>query len=459
MKSRIPVGVVMMLVAMVLSLLPAATVTAKPAAALSTCDWAQFIADVSVPDGTTYTAGTAFKKTWRLKNIGTCTWTTSYTLVFVSGEKMGGPTSVALPNSVPPGQTVDLSLNLTAPSNNGHYIGYWMFKNASGTSFGIGANGDKAWWVEINVTSGSTSGVAYDFAASYCDAKWSSTAGTLPCPGTDGASSGFVLKVDKPQLEDGSTATGSGLITNPQSSFNGDIHGAFPAFRVQAGDRFQSVVNCAFNATSCYVTFRLDYQIGNGPIFTYWSFREKYEGLYFRTNLDLTPLAGNDVKFILTVLAIALGIALGAAEIFGVSLALGAFIAGVVVSESPLSHQAGADVLPFREAFAVLFFVSIGMLVNPVYLFQNMVPVLSLTALIVVGKALLTVLLAVLVRTAGHAGKRLAHVGHDRMACRLQFVVAKELDQPSPRVRETLQGADLHSLDLAGARKACRSRD
>lgn len=64
--------------------------------------------------------------------------------------------------------------------------------------------------------------------------------------------------------------------------------------------------------------------------------------------------------FILAILAIALGIALGAAEIFGVSLALGAFVAGVVVSESPLSHQVGADALPFREAFAVLFFVSIG---------------------------------------------------------------------------------------------------
>ena len=72
--------------------------------------------------------------------------------------------------------------------------------------------------------------------------------------------------------------------------------------------------------------------------------------------------------FILAILAIALGIALGSAELFGVSLALGAFAAGVVVSESPLSHQVGADVLPFRDAFAALFFVSIGMLVNPLYL-------------------------------------------------------------------------------------------
>ncbi|RPJ22593.1 MAG: sodium:proton exchanger [Chloroflexi bacterium] len=97
--------------------------------------------------------------------------------------------------------------------------------------------------------------------------------------------------------------------------------------------------------------------------------------------------------FILAILAIALGIALGAAELFGVSLALGAFVAGVVVSESPLSHQVGADVLPFRETFAVLFFVSIGMLVNPVYLINNIGSILALTGLIVIGKALVTLLL------------------------------------------------------------------
>jgi len=100
--------------------------------------------------------------------------------------------------------------------------------------------------------------------------------------------------------------------------------------------------------------------------------------------------------FILAILAIALGIALGAAELFGVSLALGAFVAGVVVNESPLSHQVGADVLPFRDAFAVLFFVSIGMLVNPSYLLNNIGIILAVTGLIVIGKALLSIFLGFL---------------------------------------------------------------
>src|SRR5262245_47058145 len=97
--------------------------------------------------------------------------------------------------------------------------------------------------------------------------------------------------------------------------------------------------------------------------------------------------------FILAVVALALGTALGAAELFGVSLALGAFLAGVVIGESDVSHQVGAEVLPFREIFAVLFFVSVGMLVNPAALLANAGQVLSLTALIVIGKAVITVLL------------------------------------------------------------------
>jgi monovalent cation:H+ antiporter-2, CPA2 family len=100
--------------------------------------------------------------------------------------------------------------------------------------------------------------------------------------------------------------------------------------------------------------------------------------------------------FILVVIGIALGTASGATLLFGVSLALGAFLAGVVVSESPVSYQVAADVLPFREAFAVLFFVSVGMLVNPAYLLANAGQVAALTALIVAGKALAAALIGFL---------------------------------------------------------------
>jgi CPA2 family monovalent cation:H+ antiporter-2 len=97
--------------------------------------------------------------------------------------------------------------------------------------------------------------------------------------------------------------------------------------------------------------------------------------------------------FVLVALTIAAGTALASSALFDVSLALGAFVAGVVVSESPFSHQIGADLLPFREAFAVIFFVSIGMLVDPMEVARQWHQVLAVTALIIIGKGLVSALI------------------------------------------------------------------
>lgn len=135
--------------------LPTLTQPAPPAPvppappAVTRCDWVGFVGDVSVPDGSTFAPSTAFTKTWRLKNIGRCTWTTAYALVFSSGSQMGGPAAVNLLSSVAPGQVVDLSVSLTAPSAAGRYRGYWMLKNPSGVKFGLGAQAASAFWKSV----------------------------------------------------------------------------------------------------------------------------------------------------------------------------------------------------------------------------------------------------------------------------------------------------------------------
>ncbi len=97
---------------------------------------------------------------------------------------------------------------------------------------------------------------------------------------------------------------------------------------------------------------------------------------------------GSRELFTLSVLATALGIAFGSSELFGVSFALGAFFAGVVLSESDFSHQAAADALPLQDAFAVLFFVSVGMLFDPMILVHEPLAVLAVVLVIVLGKTL-----------------------------------------------------------------------
>jgi CPA2 family monovalent cation:H+ antiporter-2 len=113
---------------------------------------------------------------------------------------------------------------------------------------------------------------------------------------------------------------------------------------------------------------------------------------------------GSRELFRLGVLAIALGVAFGAARLFGVSLALGAFFAGMILSESPLSHRAAQESLPLRDAFAVLFFVSVGMLFDPASVLRDPLPVLAVVAVIVFGKSVAALLIVIAFRkTAGTA--------------------------------------------------------
>lgn len=298
MKSRVKVVSTLLLFALVLSALPAAALPASVSAAQTCTDRAQFIADVTVPDGTRYDPGATFKKTWRLKNTGTCTWTTSYALVFDTGERMGASASITFPSSIVSGQTVDVTVDMTAPTAPGHYIGYWKFKNAAGALFGIGVNANKSWWVEINVNGTPTTNVAFNFTDRAGEATWSSGAGGLSFPGTDGDAKGFALKKDKPKFESGVESAQAGLLFAPQNITNGFIQAVYPSFKVESGDRFQTTVGCEFGATSCYVAYRLDYQVGS-TIRTFWTFRERYETWTYSANLDLSPLAGQEVKFIL----------------------------------------------------------------------------------------------------------------------------------------------------------------
>jgi hypothetical protein len=119
------------------------------------CDKVSFVDDITIPDGTVFPPGTNFTKTWRIKNVGTCTWTTSYTLVFDNGDAMNGMSSIGLPANVPPNGMIDLSVALKAPASVGNYKGNWKMRNSEGILFGMGPD-DKPFWVAISVGSPGT---------------------------------------------------------------------------------------------------------------------------------------------------------------------------------------------------------------------------------------------------------------------------------------------------------------
>lgn len=128
----------------------AAPVTPTAASTPTGCtDLAGLVEDVTFPEGSPVIAGEPFRKIWRLRNDGTCTWNTGYALVFSSGERMGAAAVSPLRTSVRPGSTVDLGIDLVAPTTRGVYRSYWLLRNERGLLFGMPPSGVHPLWLEV----------------------------------------------------------------------------------------------------------------------------------------------------------------------------------------------------------------------------------------------------------------------------------------------------------------------
>lgn len=120
--------------------------------AVLTCDHrAAFVDDVTVRDNTRFDPGESFVKVWRLRNSSECTWTPGYLLTFFGGNRLGASSTVPLSQDVPPGEDVDLAVDMRAPSSPGTYQGFWKMRSPEGEFFGIGPQGDQSFWVKIQV--------------------------------------------------------------------------------------------------------------------------------------------------------------------------------------------------------------------------------------------------------------------------------------------------------------------
>lgn len=124
------------------------------AAAADCANSFEFLLDLTVPDDTVFPPGAEFEAAWRLRNNGTCPWTTGYGLAFVNGDPMGITGTVPLEQTVAPGQTADVAVTLTAPQAPGTYRSNWQLADANGAVFGINGQAEDAFWVQIVVEEG-----------------------------------------------------------------------------------------------------------------------------------------------------------------------------------------------------------------------------------------------------------------------------------------------------------------
>jgi hypothetical protein len=224
-------------------------------------------------------------------------------MVFDSGELMGGTSPVAI-GSVGPGQEIELSVTLTAPSTNGTYRSYWRIRNPSGVFLPI-LNGHQgqSFFVEIKVGAVISGD---DFYTKATSATWISGAGNLSFCGPDTNTDGFVMYRDGKKVE-GGTSDSKVLETHPQFVNDGVISGRFPAYTVVTGEKFTAQIGfLSLTDGTCGAgdaVFQLNYREGGGSVTPLGSWTETCDGTLRSVSVDLSPLAGKNIEFILAILA------------------------------------------------------------------------------------------------------------------------------------------------------------
>ena len=275
------------------------------------CDRAGFVDDITIDDNTEIPAGTTFVKTWRLKNTGTCTWTSSYALIFYSGDAMSGPAAAPLTSAtVPPGSTIDVSVTLIAPLTTGTYRGEWRLRNSVGGTFGIGTLADQSFWVQIRsviprtptptATATPAVTIGFDFISRGPDAQWRNATTTLPWGDPANDAPGVAVNVENVRMEDNTTYPRL-LATYPQKITDGIIAGVYPAYTIQANDHFRAKVGLRDDCGDGRVRFQVRYiEGGTNTLISEW-IEPCNDGLT-SIDINLAALAGHTVQFELVVL-------------------------------------------------------------------------------------------------------------------------------------------------------------
>jgi hypothetical protein len=269
------------------------------------CDNATLIS-TTIPDGSTFLPGYFFSKSWRLQNTGSCTWTTGYALVFLSGTQMEGQAVYNFTSSITTGQSIDLSISLRTPASPGTFTGLWMLRNASGKLFGTGENSSQAFGVIVKVNAPESEKIpssmySLDFVAGMCKAIWKSGAGInkvrIPCPdSTYQYAWGLILT--KPKFEGGRVDDERTIWMHPDKGY---IEATYPDYTVKKGDHFRTWIGCAYGYSGCKVKYKIDYKKDDGTVVNLGVWNEIADDTIHELNIDLSGLSGQTIKFILTV--------------------------------------------------------------------------------------------------------------------------------------------------------------
>jgi len=278
-------------------------VTPSTTATPRSCNSVKFIKDVTVPDNTEVPPNSEFTKVWRLRNDGTCLWTTLFGLAFVGGDRMDTQDYVPLSASVAPGEEVDISIQLKSPIDPGQFRGEYKLRDADGKLFGLGDDSNP-FWVQIKVKT--KTGLLYDFLSQAKHAEWVSGVGgesgtALTFNGDDTDPNGVAKIKDAVKLETGATS-GKVLLTFPKHQSDGFVLGTYPAYLVQSGDHLKGKLGFVLNPGDTCGSGKVKFQIyttsgAETKLLKEWG--KSCDGRFIDVDLNLSELKGKSVQFIL----------------------------------------------------------------------------------------------------------------------------------------------------------------
>jgi hypothetical protein len=276
---------------------PSPTPAASPAKGYILCDSAEFLGDVSIPDNDIIPAGSTFKKMWAVKNSGVCTWDSTYSIVFTSGDLIGASNKTALAGPVPPGGTALLTVVFKIPADklDQPYTSFWKLSDPAGNTFGTGAK-NLPFSVIIK------SGEIYNFLLNPCSGSWQNTADVLYCPSKKGDSKGYYYVAEKPKLENGLTGTSPALVMAPQAIANGQISVRYAPVMVLS-DFLHTDIGCMFDNKACDAQVGISYSVDGGDQKSIDEWHEVYDGQTTPIEINLRDLnlSGKNVSFTFTV--------------------------------------------------------------------------------------------------------------------------------------------------------------
>jgi len=264
------------------------------------CNRAAFISDVTIPDGVEIPPGSIFTKIWEIQNNGSCTWDNTYSVAFTGeGSSLSAdiPAPILADEKVEPGEIVRISYELTAPDQFGPYYSEWKLLNGNGDLFGIGEDGDEAFWLEIEVAD------RYSFADNLCSASWQNSTNVLTCPMAKNSEQGYAIPATPSEIETLENQAGKTLLLVPEGVTGGVITGVYEAILVPEMAHFQTKIGCLEEGSPCSAVFALGYRLVDGYEVVLGTWPVTNEGKITSIDLDLAPfsLPGSQVEFILSV--------------------------------------------------------------------------------------------------------------------------------------------------------------